>query len=466
MARKKAPAKTEVDSETPKTDDTLPATDADATATVADASDTLPAETEDTTPPAAEGDDTPPVADSTDTLPGESDDTVSSDTSGDTGGDTTDSIDLPEPSQDDEPDTSTTVAYGDDPLDIDGQAEREDTPADITPNDYDAEKPVTAGTEPSPENAATPAPVVTEKRGGFFPMVLGGIIAAAIGFAAALGLGGQIPGLGGSSELTDQVAAQDQTIADLQEAVGSIDLSEIQTMAEDNSAALSELSDQLSSLTARVEQLEETAITQSVSEEARAAYEEELARLQEAMRQQREEVQNMVTEAESLRNTAAARSSETQARAAVTNILAALNNGDSYAEPLEQLTDTGTQIPQVLSDNVDGVPTLADLRDSFPDAARDALAVTRGAGNGSVTDFFKTQLGVRSLSPKDGNDPDAVLSRAEAAVAAGDIPTALTEIQALPQEAQAELADWRTAAETRLATVEAANGLMTELNTN
>jgi hypothetical protein len=447
VARKKTPAKTEVDTETPKTDETLPA---------------------------AEGEDTPPVADATDTLTAEAEDTLSAEDAMAEVISTEDgSIDLPEPARDDEPDTSTTVAVGDDPLEVEADDAREDTPADITPDDHNAEHPGPTGSEPTPDNAAGPTSEPAQKRGGFFPMVLGGVIAAGIGFVAALGLGDAIPGLGGSTELSDRMTAQEQAISELQASVGATDLEEVGTSIDTNITALADLSErvdtvatQLSDLTARVTELEDTSITESVSEDARAAYEEELARLEEAMRQQREEVQGMVAQAQEIRNTAAARSSETQARAAVTNILAALNNGDAFAEPLDQLAETGTEIPQVLSENADGVATLADLRDSFPAAARDALAVTRGTGNGSVADFFKTQLGVRSLSPKEGDDPDAVLSRAEAAVASGDIQTALTEIEALPPEAMAKLADWKATAETRLTTVEAANGLMTELNSN
>jgi len=449
VARKKAPAKTEVDTETPKTDETLPASDAEDT--VGD--DTLGGK--DTLVDTVEVDDS---------LSTDANDTT--DTAGDTIGTDADSIELPEPDRDDQPDTANSLASEDDSI----ATERDDTPADITPSDFDAEHQTDATATPT----VTPTPAEPSgSRGGFFPMVLGGVIAAAIGFAAALGMGGAIPGMGGTAALDERVTSQDQAIADLQDSVGAIDLSDVQATTETNTNAIAELSDridgvvsQFDDLAARVTQLEETSITESVSESARAAYEEELARLEEAMRQQREEVEGMVAEAESIRNTAAARSSETQARAAVTNILAALNDGEDFAEPLDQLAETGTEIPQPLTENAEGVATLADLRETFPEAARQALAVTRGAGNTSVGDFFKTQLGVRSLSPKEGDDPDAVLSRAEAAVAAGDIPAALTEIEALPPEAMAELSDWKTAAETRLATVEAANGLMTELNSN
>ncbi|MGB3556503.1 MAG: hypothetical protein WBA25_17880, partial [Jannaschia sp.] len=55
------------------------------------------------------------------------------------------------------------------------------------------------------------------------------------------------------------------------------------------------------------------------------------------------------------------------------------------------------------------------------------------------------------LEPRDGDDADAVLSRAEAAIRAGDVATALTEVEALPDDARAELSDWIARAETRRA---------------
>ena len=68
-----------------------------------------------------------------------------------------------------------------------------------------------------------------------------------------------------------------------------------------------------------------------------------------------------------------------------------------------------------------------------------------------ATSFLRTQTGARSLEPREGNAPDAILSRAEAALASGDLVVTLAEITTLPAEAQPALAEWRVIAETRLA---------------
>ena len=52
---------------------------------------------------------------------------------------------------------------------------------------------------------------------------------------------------------------------------------------------------------------------------------------------------------------------------------------------------------------------------------------------GGLGAFLQNQLGGRSVVPREGDDPDAVLSRVGAAVEAGDLSTALTEIESLPE---------------------------------
>ena len=96
-----------------------------------------------------------------------------------------------------------------------------------------------------------------------------------------------------------------------------------------------------------------------------------------------------------------------------------------------------------------GVPSLATLQDSFAEAARAALEAALRADMGdSWTDramsFFRTQTGARSLTPREGSDPDAILSRAEAALAKGDLVTTLAELDSLPEVARTAMADWRS----------------------
>jgi len=111
-----------------------------------------------------------------------------------------------------------------------------------------------------------------------------------------------------------------------------------------------------------------------------------------------------------------------------------------------------------------GVATLAGLQNTFPDDARTALnAAIRAQAEAGQTDrftaFLRTQLGARSLEPKDGDDADAVLSRAQAALKSGDVAGALSELESLPEAAKSEMAGWIKTARARQAAVGAAKVL-------
>src|SRR5690606_5387529 len=122
---------------------------------------------------------------------------------------------------------------------------------------------------------------------------------------------------------------------------------------------------------------------------------------------------------------------------------------------------SGIEVPQTLTSLAEaGVPSRKLLEDGFPPAARAALDASRRADMGDgwterLGSLFQATTGVRSLSPREGTDPDAVLSRAEAAVGTGDLAQALAELQGLPPEGLAEMADWSALAQQRLDALEA-----------
>ena len=173
--------------------------------------------------------------------------------------------------------------------------------------------------------------------------------------------------------------------------------------------------------------------------------------------------QEAAAEAEALRAEAEAAAATTAREAAIARVRAAVESGDPYADALAGLG--GINVPEALSAPAgDGVPSLAALVDAFPPAARDALdaSIRATMGEGAldrVSAFLRVQTGARSLEPRAGDDPDAVLSRAEAALRAGDLETTLAELTALPEAGQAAMADWIQAARTRFEAVEAARAL-------
>jgi hypothetical protein len=173
-------------------------------------------------------------------------------------------------------------------------------------------------------------------------------------------------------------------------------------------------------------------------------------------------------EAESMRAGAEAAARAAIGQGVVLRVQAALDTGGPFDVALTDLGTAGITVPPDLAAHATGVPTLAELQAGFADAARAALAATakpdQGAGLADrVTGFLKAQTGLRSTAPREGGSPDAVLSRAEAALRAGDLPATLAELDTLPPEATAALAEWRALADTRAAAAAALAALAQDL---
>ena len=141
-----------------------------------------------------------------------------------------------------------------------------------------------------------------------------------------------------------------------------------------------------------------------------------------------------------------------EAVAAVAALQSALDRGVTPEEARQTLEGAGLEAPEALTRDV---PSLDSLQASFPEAARAALrASLRGdsaagqdsaSGDGNLlTNFLRAQTGARSVEAREGSDPDAILSRADEAVQAGRIADAVTEIEALSDNARAApaMAEW------------------------
>jgi hypothetical protein len=386
-------------------------------------------------------------------------------------------------------------------------------------------------TKPEPDNAAPPREKVVERvierRRSFVPAVIGGIVAAAIGFFAArtqtidpyLPEALRGPDVTATIEdLTSRVAAQADTIATLQTGldgvsstaeavrteVDSLSMPDLAPIEERLGAidttlgsldglpdAISTLGTQLDALDARIVDLEKQPLSSVVPEEAVAAYERELAALQEAVASQRaaiaqaieaqtgqvaqtiaaqrDEVANLIAEAQAAETAAMESARRAAGQTALASVRAALDDGLPYTEYLTTLGENGVAVPAALSSAADtGVATLAELQAGFPLVARDALAAARAEsqGQGGILAYAQRQLSARSVIPKDGDDPDAVLSRVEAAVLGGDLDKAITELDSLPEVSAAIVADWRARAAERAAAIAAVDELAQSLTTN
>lgn len=344
----------------------------------------------------------------------------------------------------------------------------QDTP-EVSETEDEGEGEDTAPTEDS-DIPAPQAQVQTVRRGGFVPMVLGGVICAALGYGGAQFLkpeGWPFPGAS-TQELTTRIDALEATIASLEAANGALkadldtttsalsDQVARQVEALDLDAKVAPLSQDLASLADRLSTLEAKPVAEAVvSPEATAAYEAQLA-----------EMRALLESEVSRLSAAEAAAAEQAAQAQASTALAALHAAVDQGVPFEAfLGDIAGDVPQVLQDAAaQGITGVTALQNSFAPAARTALSDAAKASyetgeQGFVQTFLRTQLGLRSLEPKEGDTPDAILSRAEAAVQDARFADAIAELDKLPEAGKAAMAQWVSLATERVAVTDALSSL-------
>ena len=376
--------------------------------------------------------------------------------------------------------------------------------------------PVTPSRQYSPPPPPAPPQQVVVQKVGAMPLFMGGVLTAVLGFAVAWVLRDQL-----ADTLTPTVAAQGERIAaleakpepeppappdltPLQTAIADLDtriateVTGLQSALDASAAPLTILNDKLTALDERLTAVERApAADGSLTSVAIASWQEEIRQMQDALVEQQNQIAAFVaqvdatdtaalearlaeltdaadaqlaaarTEAEMLQATAA----RTTARAAMDRILAALDAGTAYDVPLGDLVEAGLTVPPELASHAAGLPTLDALQDDFPAAARAALDVARTEGladdgGNRFVSFLRDQFNVRSVTPQEGTDPDAVLSRAEAALDEGRLADTLAEVASLPEVVRAAMSGWTGQAEARSAALAAANALSETLAQN
>ena len=358
-----------------------------------------------------------------------------------------------------------------------------DDTQDIVETGQDASEPVAESNEAVPQSDA---PEQTS-RSSFFPMLLGGILAVCVGvlvakspmFETFLPENWRTVSASDLNDLSQSVQAQNARISDVSDKLAAVpvpDLSGVEGAIAAQADKISELGAQIDNLAgtvnaldARLTALEKQPISQGVSQGAIDAYERELKALQDSVAAQRSEIESLLTDARAMEENAEMTAQEALARAALTRVLSAIDSGGAFDAALGDLEAvTGTQAPEELASVAQtGVTPMIQLQDAFPDAAREALSAARLAEPDSehnLRSFLQRQLSARSVTPKEGADPDAVLSRAEAALKEGRLNDALAEIETLPPEASAAMDAWVTRARARRDAQDAAESLAQSLN--
>ncbi len=297
--------------------------------------------------------------------------------------------------------------------------------------------------------------------------------------------------------LADEVAALREAVAGAETGGLSAQLvefeAEISRRLDASSAEIGSIREQIDGLETRLTAAERRPTAQGSVAVDTSAYESELAELRAAVEAQNAVAAQMASELERLTGEAeerlAALASEAQAmqdeaadaarsataRAALSLVQAALEGGGPFDGPLAEFSAArGIPAPDALASvAATGVPTLPELLRTFPDAARAALDASIRArlddSEGAmdrVFAFLQSQSGARSLEPREGDDPDAVLSRAEAALREGRLVDVIALLGALPEPGQAAIASWQAGAAQRAASLDAAAGLAAAMTTN
>jgi hypothetical protein len=387
------------------------------------------------------------------------------------------------------------------------EAEAADGPVlidDEAPRDENEPSDLAADTETAPSvpdtdvPGAVPVGVITEavvaeptkddRRAGTSVLALafGGIVAGTIGFLIATYAmpEGQkaVSGVSTDPELAASVTEQSVRLEALAGDLAALaetlsgastqvptDLSPLSTRIDAVESTMGEAVATLQDLDQRLTALENRPVTPT-GPDGSAAMEAQL----EAFRREldavtadaRARIEEAQARASDIETRAAASAAEAERRAAVSEVRAALESGASYSDALAKLPNP----PDTLKAHaVDGVPTLASLQRDFPDVARTALAETQVVPeDSSVIDragaFLRRQTNARSLAPRDGNDADAILSRAEAALNSGDLETTISELDTLPDAAKPALSGWLARAQSRAEALAAAEQLSAPSN--
>lgn len=359
----------------------------------------------------------------------------------------------------------------------------QDTPHD-TPNDTPVAESVASepfvmtdpvDPAPPPPVEPPPPPQVIVRRGSVTAPLIGGALAAIGGFALShfdvldlrpadsttevAGLTGQLTEIqtrisslesqsSDLASLSDRVTQLESAPAPQAPDLSRLDafdqrLAAIEAMPTDGAASTAAVTAKLAELERRL-----AAVPQGASPELQQQLDAALARLDEAEATATARAEDAAA--------AAAAAQRTQALDALAAQLAA---GAPFGTELQALDDpTLSQALAPLAET--GVPTLAQLQDAFPDAAREALRIARDSGandgwTGRLVDFLASQTGARPLTPLEGDTPDAILSRADFALSEGRVADAVSELQPLDPTVKAALDPWLAQAQAHLSSAAA-----------
>jgi hypothetical protein len=307
--------------------------------------------------------------------------------------------------------------------------------------------------------------IVTERKSsGVVTLVFAGFICAGLGFGAAILSQPSNPiwpvhpdlaqfrdeTTGKITGIDTRLNALERRVTDVDKrAVGDVFQSDLDELTNTYDQRFLEIASQLENFDQRLAALEKSAIESAIPDELVAQYQDEVKRLKATLEAQRESLQKFMSETAETANEVTQRAKDTVARGILAQIRAAIDAGGPFDTAIEEFDE---QVGQALPNQLrflaqEGVQTYQELRDSFAEAARSALIAARDELNESegftgIGNYLRKQFQARSVTPKTGDDADAVLSRAEQALRENDLNGALNELDALPDAARDQMQPW------------------------
>ena len=340
----------------------------------------------------------------------------------------------------------------------------------VTPTSSSSPKPdaTPAYTKSAASDTAAASAEPQPRRSVFWPLVLGGVIAGTLGFVASEMnvLNTRVD----TDALRQDLAQQRSDIEALRTAEapaspGAPDLSGIEE-------AIAGISQTVGAIESRLAELENRPVATAEPTTPQPDYRDELAALQASVEEQQSEIERLLDSAMSVEEATQNAVRQAAVQRALTGITAALNSGSGYDAEIGDLENNGvSDVPAGLTaPAAEGVPTLLELQTDYPDAAREALAAARASGadgeGTGVAGFLRRQLSARSVAPREGSAPDAILSRAEAAVREGRLADALADLDGLPPQSKTAMDSWLRRAQARVDAETAVQDLSQRLTAN
>ena len=242
--------------------------------------------------------------------------------------------------------------------------------------------------------------------------------------------------------LAAHLATMDESLIGLREELAA--MSTVLSDAADGAEATTpEIAAKLAAMASRLDSLSE-AIEGGTANEGLEAQLATLGQRLDAVESAAEDVRDVQSAALSEVNTAI---QAARLQAALDLLSSRLTGGLPYGAKLNEIAGmTGNAPPEALSVGAEvGVATTTDLKASYSRHAHAAVAAdvqSRAAGAAGAFGWLRSQLAGRPIDEQEGDGVGAVTSRIGARVDEGDLTSALTEAETLPDHAKEGLGRW------------------------